>query len=270
MDLKLKDKVALVSGGASGIGKGIVDCLLQEGCKVAFVDRSELGIEQQSQAEAAGRTLRFFQGDLTEEQTCREAVDRTVAAFGRLDILINNAGVNDGISLNAGPAAFQLSLQKNLLHVYSLTHFAAPHLKQAGGCILNIGSKVAVTGQGGTSGYAAAKGAVNALTREWAVELAPAGVRVNTVLPAETWTPLYEKCLAALPDPEAARSEIEQFIPLHRRLTTIEEIANTAVFLASPMSSHTTGQIIVVDGGYTHLDRKCTSSGSATDFGGAR
>ncbi|MEP3481038.1 MAG: SDR family oxidoreductase [Fuerstiella sp.] len=269
MDLQLKDKVALISGGASGIGKGIVDCLLQEGCKVAFVDRSESGVAQQSVAEAGGFPLLFIQGDLTKEQTCSDAVERTVATFGRLDILVNNAGFNDGVNLNAGPAAFQSSLQKNLFHVYSLTHFAAPHLKSVAGCILNIGSKVAITGQGGTSGYAAAKGAVNALTREWAVELAPAGVRVNTVLPAETWTPLYEKCLAALPDPDAAKFEIEQFIPLNRRLTTIEEIAHTAVFLASPRSSHTTGQMIVVDGGYTHLDRKCTSTGSATDFGGA-
>lgn len=270
MDLQLKDKVALVSGGASGIGKGIVDCLLNEGCKVAFIDRAECGVEQESVAEAAGLPLLFVQGDLTEKQTCSAAVEQTVAAFGQLDILINNAGFNDGVSLEAGPAAFQSSLQKNLLHVYSLTHFAAPHLKSVAGCILNIGSKVAITGQGGTSGYAAAKGAVNALTREWAVELAPAGVRVNTVLPAETWTPLYEKCLAALPDPAAAKAAIEEFIPLGRRLTTVEEIANTAVFLASPISSHTTGQIIVVDGGYTHLDRKCTSTGSATDFGGAQ
>lgn len=270
MNLQLKDKVALVSGGASGIGKGIVDCLLAEGCKVAFVDRSDSGLKQLSLAKAAGLPLLFIQGDLTEAQTCQNAVEQTVSAFGGLDMLINNAGFNDGINLNAGPAAFQSSLQKNLLHVYSLTHFAAAHLKQSRGSILNIGSKVAVTGQGGTSGYAAAKGAVNALTREWAVELAPAGVRVNTVLPAETWTPLYEKCLAALPDPDAAKSEIEQLIPLNQRLTTIAEIANMAVFLASPISSHTTGQIVVVDGGYTHLDRKCTSTGSATDFGGAR
>lgn len=269
MDLQLKDKVALVSGGASGIGKGIVDCLLNESAAVAFVDRSDAGHQQQTAAEANCLRLLFVKGDLTDEETCRMAVEQTIAKFGRLDILINNAGFNDGVSLKAGPAAFQQSLQKNLLHVYSLTHFASPHLKQSGGCIVNIGSKVAITGQGGTSGYAAAKGAVNALTREWAVELAPAGVRVNTVLPAETWTPLYEKCLAALPDPDAAKAEIERLIPLHGRLTTIEEIANTAVFLASPCSSHTTGQIIVVDGGYTHLDRKCTTTGSATDFGGA-
>ncbi len=87
------------------------------------------------------------------------------------------------------------------------------------------------------------------------------------MLPAETWTPLYEKCLAAMPDPAAARAEIEQLIPLGRRFTTIEELANMAVFLASPASSHTTGQIVFVDGGYTHLDRKCTATGDVTGFG---
>lgn len=269
MDLQLQDKVALVSGGASGIGRGIVDCLLQEGAQVAFVDRSDEGIRQQAEAAQAGLPLFFFQGDLTEESTCQEAVGQTVEKFGRLDLLFNNAGFNDGVGLEGGATAFQQSLQRNLLHVYTLTHFATPHLKETNGSILNIGSKVSITGQGGTSGYAAAKGAVNAMTREWAVELSGFGVRVNTVLPAETWTPLYEKCLAALPNPEAAKSEIEQLIPLGRRLTTVSEIAEMAVFLASPRSSHTTGQIVVVDGGYSHLDRKCTTSGSATDFGGA-
>ena len=149
-----------------------------------------------------------------------------------------------------------------------MAHYAADFLKQARGSIVNIGSKVCETGQGGTSGYAASKGAINALTREWAVELASAGVRVNAVLPAETWTPLYERCLAEMPDPVAARAAIERLIPLERRFTTIEELAAMAVFLASPASSHTTGQIIFVDGGYTHLDRKCTVD-TVADFGAA-
>ncbi|HRA88771.1 MAG TPA: SDR family oxidoreductase [Planctomycetaceae bacterium] len=129
-----------------------------------------------------------------------------------------------------------------------------------------MGSKVCETGQGGTSGYAASKGGINALTREWAVDLAPHGIRVNAVLPAETWTPLYEKCLAAMPDPAAAKAEMEQLIPLGHRFTTIEELANMVVFLASPCSSHTTGQIIFVDGGYTHLDRKCTAQSDVAGF----
>ena len=124
--------------------------------------------------------------------------------------------------------------------------------------IINISSKVSVTGQGGTSGYAAAKGGIDGLTREWAVDLAADGIRVNTIVPAETWTPLYENWLNTMPDPVASRAAIERMIPLGQRFTTVEEMADMVVFLASPRSSHTTGQIIYVDGGYTHFDRKYT------------
>jgi NAD(P)-dependent dehydrogenase (short-subunit alcohol dehydrogenase family) len=150
-----------------------------------------------------------------------------------------------------------------------MAHFALDALKASQGVIINIGSKVCETGQGGTSGYAASKGGMNGLTREWAVDLAPFGVRVNSVLPAETWTPLYEKCLAAMPDPAAAKASLEKLVPLGRRFTTIEEIADMAVFLASPRSSHTTGQIIFVDGGYTHFDRKFTAPAEVANFGAA-
>ena len=150
------------------------------------------------------------------------------------------------------------SLKKNLLHYYAMVHFALPQLKKTRGAIVNIGSKVSVTGQGGTSGYAAAKGAINSLTREWAVELAPFGVRSNAVLPAETWTPMYEKWLDSLDNTDEVKAGIEKLIPLEQRFTTCQEMADMVVFLASPRSSHTTGQIIFVDGGYTHLDRKCT------------
>ncbi len=148
------------------------------------------------------------------------------------------------------------SLQNNLSHYYNLAHYALPYLKAAKGSILNIGSKVAETGQGNTSGYAASKGAINALTREWAVELLPYSVRVNTVNPAEVWTPLYETWINSLPDPKAKLASIVQNIPLEKRMTTSEEIANMSVFLLSERSSHTTGQIIYVDGGTrTSTDR---------------
>jgi NAD(P)-dependent dehydrogenase (short-subunit alcohol dehydrogenase family) len=259
MDLQLQDKVALVTGGAKGIGRGIVECLLAEGAKVVSVNRSA---QERPPAGASDRSAasryRFVQADLTNADYCRDAVEQTVKHFGRIDVLVNNAGVNDTIGLEAGPQAFVESLQRNLVHVYAMAHFSLSELKKSRGAIINIGSKVAVTGQGGTSGYAAAKGGINALTREWAVDLAPHGIRVNAVIPAETWTPLYERLLGELPDPAAAKAEIERLIPLGRRFTTIDEIAAMAVFLASPRSSHTTGQIIYVDGGYTHLDRKAT------------
>jgi NAD(P)-dependent dehydrogenase (short-subunit alcohol dehydrogenase family) len=257
MDLQLRDKVAVVTGGAKGIGRGIVAGLLAEGARVVNVSRSA---EAAPPAGATRSNYHFVQGDLSDAAACRRAVDATLAAFGQLDVLVNNAGANDTVDLDAGPDAFVDSLQRNLVHYYAMVHYALDALKKSRGSIVNIGSKVAVTGQGGTSGYAAAKGAINALTREWAVDLAPHGIRVNAVLPAETWTPLYERLLAEMPDPAAAKAEIERLIPLGRRFTTIDEMAATVVFVCSPRSSHTTGQILFVDGGYSHLDRKCTQA----------
>ena len=120
---------------------------------------------------------------------------------------------------------------------------------------MNISSKVAETGQGGTSGYAAANGGRNALTREWAVELLKYDIRVNAVIVAECYTPLYDRWIKTLPNPEETLQQIEQRIPLGKRMTTSAEIANTVAFLLSDRSSHTTGQLIHVDGGYVHLDR---------------
>ena len=133
-------------------------------------------------------------------------------------------------------------------------HFSAHDICQSE-VNINVSSKVAVTGQGSTSGYAAAKGAMNALTREWAIALASDNVRVNCVVPAECITPQYQKWFDSLNDPEATRKGIEHLVPLGERMTTPEELADMIVFLASPRSSHTTGQIVFVDGGYTHLDR---------------
>jgi NAD(P)-dependent dehydrogenase (short-subunit alcohol dehydrogenase family) len=250
----------LVTGGTKGIGRAIVQAFLEEGARVVTVGRSaEEGKTLEAECRAAGRPLRFVQADLAEDGACRQVVDDALAELGRLDVLINNVGVNDGVGLDAGPEAFVASLRRNLVHCYALAHYALDELKSRRGAIVNIGSKVSVTGPGSTSGYAAAKGALNALTREWAVDLAPFGVRVNCVIPAEVWTPLYENWLATMSDPAAARRQIEQLIPLERRFTTAEEIAAMVVFLASPRSSHTTGQIVFVDGGYTHLDRKFTA-----------
>jgi len=164
--------------------------------------------------------------------------------------------VNDGVGLENGSyAKFMESLHRNLVHYYLMGHFALPELKKSRGSIVNIGSKTAETGQGATSAYAAANGGRNALTREWAVELLPYGIRVNAVIVAECWTPLYANWIKTLTDPEEKLKSIISKIPLEQRMTSSEEIANMVVFLLSERSSHTTGQLIHVDGGYVHLDR---------------
>jgi L-fucose dehydrogenase len=147
------------------------------------------------------------------------------------------------------------SMHKNLVHYYMMAHFALPFLILSKGAIVNISSKTAETGQGGTSAYAAANGGRNALTREWAVELLKYNIRVNAIIVAESWTPLYEKWIKTQAEPEAKLNEIVSKIPLEKRMTRPEEIADMALFLLSERSSHTTGQLIHVDGGYVHLDR---------------
>ena len=257
MDLGLHDSVALVTGGCRGIGRAIVALLRAEGARVVVADR-DLALGEQLAAADPG--VVFVGGELRDEAVCARAVATAAERFGRLDALVHNAGRNDGVGLDAGVAAFEASLRDNLVPAYALMHHARGLLAQARGSVTLLGSKVAVTGQGGTSGYAAAKGALLALVREWAVELAPHGIRANAVVPAEVWTPMYEQWLATQPDPAGQRAAIERMVPLGRRFTTADEIAATVAFVASPRSSHTTGQFLFVDGGYTHLDRRATPS----------
>ncbi|QDA58959.1 SDR family oxidoreductase [Hymenobacter jejuensis] len=257
MDLQLQDKVILVTGGAQGIGEGIAHVLAGEKAIPVIVGRSEADNRATVAAlEAAGGRAGQVVAELTEPDECAKAVRDVVAQFGRLDGLVNNAGVNDGVGLENGDyQKFMLSLHRNVVHYYLMAHHALPELKKSKGAIVNITSKTAETGQGNTSAYAAANGGRNALTREWAVELLKYGIRVNAVAVAECWTPAYQTWLQTLPNPEAKLREITSRIPLGNRMTTAEEIANTTAFLLSGRSSHTTGQIIYVDGGYVHLDR---------------
>jgi L-fucose dehydrogenase len=253
MDLGLRDKIVLVTGGAKGIGAATVKAFLAEDCKVVIVDRdTEAGPVL---AKSSGSKASFVEADLTNLKSCKQAVEQTVSWFGGLDVLVNNAGFNDGLGLETSPEDFMTSVKNNLLHVYAMTHYALPQIRKGPGCILNLGSKVSVTGQGKTSAYAAAKGAISALTREWAVALATDKVRVNCVIPAECITDQYEQFFQTQTNPEAAKKAIADIVPFEQRLTTPEEIAQTIVFLASDRSSHTTGQLIFVDGGYTHFDR---------------
>src|SRR5580698_1202041 len=260
MDLQLKDKVVIVTGGAKGIGAAIVHSLAAEGAIPVIADRdAEAGKRLQADLHNSGANCALINVDLENPDGCSQSIAQTLKTFGRLDALVNNAGRNDKVGLESGTVAeYVASLNRNLVHYYSMAHYALPHLKRSRGVIVNIASKTAVTGQGSTSGYASSKGAIMALTREWAAELLPYGIRVNSVVPSEVMTPLYRSWLDTFPNPEEKLNNILTRIPLGQRMTTADEIAAMVVFLISAKSSHTTGQHLFVDGGYVHLDRALT------------
>ncbi|MEY3648915.1 MAG: hypothetical protein RLZ13_1800, partial [Bacteroidota bacterium] len=254
MDLQLQDKVILVSGGAKGIGGAISRGLIEEGAIPVIIDPSEEE-GQELLVFAKGKAL-HLKKRLFSAADAQEVVQATLSTYGRIDGLVNNAGTNDGVGLEKGsPEAFLQSVEKNVGHYYFLAHYALEALKKSKGVILNISSKTAVTGQGNTSGYVAAKGAQLALTREWAVELLPYHIRVNALVPAEVYTPMYATWIQSFPNPAEKLEEISRRVPFQNRMTTASEIANMALFLLSEKASHITGQHIFVDGGYTHLDR---------------
>lgn len=257
MDLKLKDKVIIVTGGSKGIGYAISTSLAQEGAVPFLIGRKEPDLQKAVQKIwADGGKADYAIAELTDPDQCKKAVEQVVENFGRIDGLVNNAGVNDSVGLeNGNYEDFVRSLHRNVVHYYWMAHLVLPYLKKSKGAIVNIGSKTSITGQGNTSGYAAANGGRNALTREWAVELLPYSVRVNAIIVAECYTPLYDRWIKTFDNPEERLEAITSKIPLENRMTTAEEIADTAAFLLSSKSSHTTGQLLFVDGGYTHLDR---------------
>ena len=254
MNLHLDNKIIIVTGGAKGIGEGIVKTLAEENAIPVIVGRNE----RDNLKTLESIDNRGFQvvAELTRPEECVKAIKAVVEKYDRIDGLVNNAGVNDGVGLEHGSYEdFIASIHKNLVHYYLMAHHALPYLIKSKGSIVNIGSKTAETGQGNTSAYAASNGGRDALTREWAVELLKYNIRVNAVIVAECFTPLYEKWIKTFENPEEKLKSITEKIPLEKRMTTPEEIANMVVFLLSERSSHTTGQIIHVDGGYVHLDR---------------
>lgn len=249
MDLGLKDRVIVVTGGGSGIGAGIVEVLAEEGARPVILARRPP--EADWLARVGGT---FIAVELSDDAACRAAVDQA-RAVGPVFGLVNNAGANDGVGLDAGPEAFRASLSQNLVQYYTMVHLLRDDLRAGPGAVVNIGSKTGLTGQGGTSAYVAAKAGILGLTREWAVDFLPDQVRVNAIVVAEVMTPLYRRWLDTLPDPEAAAERIAARIPLGGRMTTPREIGDCCAFLLSERASHMTGQWIFPDGGYTHLDR---------------
>ncbi len=257
MNLGLKEKVIIVTGGAKGIGEGISESLALESAIVAIVGRNEAdNLRCIEKIQATGGQAFSFVAELSKPEECQQVVDTIFTMFGKIDGLVNNAGINDGVGLASGNyEKFMASLHANLIHYYLMAQACLPHLIKSKGAIVNIGSKTAETGQGNTSAYAASNGGRNALTREWAVELLPYEIRVNSVIVAECYTPMYDKWIKTLENPDEKLKSITDKIPLGNRMTTQEELGAMVAFLLSKKSSHTTGQLIHVDGGYVHLDR---------------
>lgn len=257
MDLKLKNKVIIVTGGTKGIGEAISREVANEGAVPVFIGRNkENGALLLNDLKKQHKEAHYIQANLNDTKSCKKAVKEIIKKYGRIDGLVNNAGKNDSIGLESGsPETFAKSISNNLNHYYDMAHFCLDALKKTKGSIINISSKTAITGQGSTSGYAAAKGAQLALTREWAVELLKYEIRVNAVIPAEVMTPLYENWLNSFSNPKEKLNAIVEKIPLGKRMTTKEEIASMVLFLLSEKANHITGQHLFVDGGYTHLDR---------------
>ena len=258
MELGLQEKVIIVTGGGSGIGASVVDKLSLIGATPVIIDKSEPNdmfyetIKKRC-PRAIWKTL-----DLCDDKDCEYAVKDILAKLSRIDGLVNNAGINDAIGISAGPYEFRKSLDRNLVHYYTMTNLCIMELIKTKGAIVNVSSKVVLTGQSGTSAYAAAKGGILALTREWAAEHSDCGLRVNAVIPGEVMTPMYEKWLEGFKTPDEKLKQITSRIPLEKRMTKVEELAMPIVFLLSQWAGHITGQFLVVDGGYSHLDRGLT------------
>ncbi len=244
--MKLKDQVALVTGGSRGIGRGIVEALAAEGAKVAFVYRGNQAAADALVQEISqrGNTAMALQADVAAPTAGQECAERIEKEWGRLDILVNNAGiVRDDLFVRMEPDAWNSVLQTNLGGTFTFCKAVAyTFMRQRRGRIINVSSVAADHVNPGQTNYAASKGAINAFTRALAVELASRGVTVNAVAPGFIETDMSQAVR------NKAGDLIKKFIPM-RRFGTPADIARVVVFLASEDSSYITGQVLTVDGG---------------------
>jgi len=244
--MRLKDQVALVTGGSRGIGRAIVKAFAAEGAKVAFVYRGskEAADKLSEEVSCAGGAIRAFQVDVTNGEEAQKCVDQVVQDWGRVDCLVNNAGIiRDDLFVRMEPEAWHSVMQTNLGGLYNFCRGVAfLMMKQRSGRIINISSLSADRPNPGQTNYAASKGAINSFTKALAVELASRNVTVNAISPGFIETDMSEAVR------NKAGDIIKKMIPM-RRLGQPDDIARLAVFLASSESAYLTGQIITVDGG---------------------
>jgi 3-oxoacyl-[acyl-carrier protein] reductase len=246
--MELDDKVAVVTGAASGFGKAIAEAYVREGARVACLDVDAKGAE--AVAAGLGDAARAFTCDVADGPSVRAAVAAAHAAFGRIDLVVNNAGVSheNRPLLEVGEAEFDRVFAVNVKSIYHMTHATLPLMRARGaGVVINVGSTAGVRPRPGLTWYNGSKGAVSVLSKSMAVELAPDNIRVNCLAPVIGETALLETFMG-LPDTPENRAAFVATIPMGR-LSKPEDIAEAAVWLASERAGFVTGIVLEVDGG---------------------
>lgn len=248
--MRLKDKVAIITGGSQGIGEGIARTFGQNGAKVVIADvNEELGNQVIDKLKNEKIESLFVRADVSREDDVQALINQTVDHFGRLDLLVNNAAVN--IRKSAEDTSFeewQKVIGVNLNGTFLCSKYAIPEMKkQGGGAIVNIASWHAEKTITRLAAYAASKGGITALTRQMSLDCGPDNIRVNAVCPSSVDTPLLHQTFASLEDPDAAFEETLQFQPMGR-IGTVDDIANACLFMCSDEASYVSGQTLMVDG----------------------
>lgn len=250
--MKLKDKIAVVTGAGLGIGKGVAQVFAKEGAKVVVVNRSLNNAEETvAEIKAEGGEAIPVECDVSNEEQVKAAIAKTIDTYGGLDILVNNAGIGVYKSvLDATSEEWDRCLAVNLKGVFLCSKYAIPHMQKVGkGAIINMSSVHAHATANGVAPYCASKGAITALTRNMAIDYGPT-IRVNSIAPGWVWTPLIEHLFQEYPDPQEMVKKVSER-QVMKRMGTPEDIGQAAAFLASDEASFITGTELFVDGGLT-------------------
>ncbi|QCR32213.1 3-oxoacyl-ACP reductase FabG [Lysinibacillus sp. SGAir0095] len=243
--MRLQDKVAIITGGANGIGKAACELFLNQGAKVVIADFDEdSGKELEINFRQQGKEVLFVQVDVATNESVKDMVAQVLANYEKIDILINNAGITrDAMLVKMTEQDFDRVLDVNLKGVFNCTQAVVPYMVERGyGKVINTSSVSGVYGNVGQTNYAATKAAVVGMTKTWAKELGRKGINVNAVAPGFTKTAMVEKM------PEKVIQHMESIVSL-QRLGEVQDIANAYLFLASDESSYITGHVLHVDGG---------------------
>jgi len=251
--VRLKDKVAVITGAGSGIGRTTAILFSREGAKVAIVDIDRrMGEETAGIIEKKGGKAIFIPADITDPQQVKSMVDRVMHTYGKIDILVNNAGIyHQADIVNTTEEVWDKIMNVNLRAAFLCCKHSIPEMiKSGGGTIVNVSSEAGIVAIKNQIAYNVSKAGLISLTKSLAVDFAPQNIRVNCVCPGTTETPLVTAALSKQKDPEKARREVEKARPANR-LGKSEEIAYGILYLASDESPYATGAVLSIDGGYT-------------------